>query len=249
MSRQLNRREMIKSAGLGALAFSLGETSALGRSPLQAIPIGPKRYELPPLPYAYDALAPQIVKEVLKVHHDKHHAGYVKGLNATLDKLGQARAAGDFSQIKHLSRDLAFHGSGHVLHCLYWQSMTPKVEVRKAGPQGDLRKTLEHNFGSLESFRGQFLAAAKAVEGSGWAVLAFEPMGRRLVILQVEKHQNLTIWGAAPLLVCDVWEHAYYDQYQNRRGDYVDNFYELIDWRSVLVHYNEATAQIIAHVW
>jgi len=114
-----------------------------------------------------------------------------------------------------------------VLHTLYWHSMTPGGS---GGPRGDLRRMIDRDFGSFAAFKSHFLAATKAVEGSGWGVLAYEPMGERLLVLQAEKHQNLTIWGVTPLMVCDVWEHAYYVQYQNRRADYVDAFFGLIDW-------------------
>ena len=235
MTVLINRRELIKSAGLGALALSV--SGSLSRTVLANDLPAAQAYELPPLPYGYDALAPQIEERVLRIHHDKHHAGYVKGLNATLEKLSQARQADDFSQIKALSRDLAFHGSGHVLHTLYWQSMAPNPQGKQRGPDGKLAEDLDRDFGSAETFGKQFRAAAKAVEGSGWAVLAHEPLGNRLLILQVEKHQNLTIWGVVPLLVCDVWEHAYYVQYQNRRADYVDNFYQLVDWPAAAQRY------------
>jgi Fe-Mn family superoxide dismutase len=196
------------------------------------------QYELPKLPYGFDALAPEIEERVLRIHYEKHHAGYVNGLNATLKKLEQARAANDFAQIKALSRDLAFHGSGHVLHTLYWNSMRPAPGAPE--PEGALRAALERHFGSFAAFKAQFLAAAKDVEGSGWAVLAWEPTDGRLLIVQSEKHQNLTIWGVTPLMVCDVWEHAYYLQYQNRRADYVDNFFKLIDWAAVVRRYEAA---------
>ena len=234
MSTAINRREWMKSVGLGTLAASLGSTSRW------AAALGVKGYTLPRLPYAYGALAPGLEERVLRLHHGKHHAGYVKGLSSTLQKLAKARAASDFSQIKALSRDLAFHGSGHVLHSLYWVSMTPGGS---AEPTGELRAALARDFGSLDAFRAQFLAAAKKVEGSGWAVLAYEPVGETLLVLQAEKHQNLAVWGAAPLLVCDVWEHAYYDQYQNRRGDYVDNFFKLIDWPGLARRHRSAKAQ------
>ena len=237
----MDRRQMIKSAGLGALALSLNN---LITSPVSAKSLsGPLNYELPKLPYGFGDLAPEIDKSVLKTHYTKHHAGYVKGLNATLAKLSDARAAGDFSRIKALSRDLAFHGSGHILHSLYWQSMAGTSLGRRVLtlPTGPLRDALQRDFGSLGAFRLQFTAAANNVEGSGWALLVYEPMGRQLLILQVEKHQNLAICGAVPLLACDVWEHAYYDQYQNRRSEYVDNFYKLIDWPAVAGRFAAAT--------
>ena len=184
------------------------------------------QYVLPPLPYAPDALEPHLDARTLSIHHDKHHAGYVRGLNAALAKLSAAREAMDFAQIKSLSRALAFHGSGHVLHTLLWRSMSP--EDGQASPA--FIEAVQRDFGSVQAMQTQFAKASAKVEGSGWGVLAFEPMGRKLLILQAEKHQNLTIWGCVPLLVCDVWEHAYYLKYQNKRADWVDAFMQVADW-------------------
>ncbi len=183
-------------------------------------------YILPDLPYAYDALAPLYEEKTLRIHHDKHHAGYVRGLNSTLERLEAARQAGDYGSIKSLSRDLAFHGSGHVLHTLFWNSMSPD----KPGVPDRLAEHIVKSFGSLDAARSQFAAATKAVEASGWGVLAYEPIADRLLILQAEKHQNLTMWNVTPLLVCDVWEHAYYLQYANDRSTWVDNFMKMVNW-------------------
>jgi Fe-Mn family superoxide dismutase len=238
----------MRCAGFGAVSLALG--GALGRRALALDPdvgavMAPPQvpYELPKLPYAYDALAPAISAEIVKIHYEKHHAGYVRGLNATLKKLEEAHAAKNYESIKALSRDLAFHGSGHVLHTLYWYNMRPGTG---AEPTGVLRTTIERDLGSLADFKGQFLAATKEVESNGWGVLAYEPLGRRLVILQAEKHQNLTIWGVMPLLVCDVWEHAYYLQYQNLRADYVDAFYGIINWPVVERRYVAALKALAA---
>jgi Fe-Mn family superoxide dismutase len=232
---------MMKSLGICALGLSAGELvggGAMGQAGGggETLPAAAP-YALPPLPYAYDALQPAISQEILKIHHDKHHAGYVAGLNKTLEKLQAARE--DAAQITALSRDLAFHGSGHVLHSLYWKSMTPGGS---AAPAGLLGQAIDRDFGSLKSFMAQFANASKAVEGSGWAVLGYEPLGRRLLALQSEKHQNLAIWGIVPLMVCDVWEHAYYLQYQNRRADYVDAFMKLIDWPGTAKRFAKAIA-------
>jgi superoxide dismutase, Fe-Mn family len=196
----------------------------------------PAPYELPKLPYAFDALAPALEEKVVRTHYEKHHAAYVKGLNATLEKLQKARAEGSFADVKALSRDLAFHGSGHVLHSLYWTSMTPGGTGE---PKGELRRVIDRDFGSLDAFSKQFAQAAKDVEGSGWAVLAWEPLGRRLVVLQAEKHQDLAIWGVTPILVCDVWEHAYYAQYLNLRAGYVDAFMKIIDWNASAARFDK----------
>jgi Fe-Mn family superoxide dismutase len=183
-------------------------------------------YRLPPLPYDYNALEPLYDEKTLRIHHDKHHAAYVKGLNEALQKLEAARQANDYSSIQALSLQSAFHGSGHVLHTLFWHSMSPGKPQMPAS----LAEAMTRSFGSVQNAQSQFAAATKAVEGSGWGVLVYEPIADRLLLLQCEKHQNLTIWNTVPLLVCDVWEHAYYLQYQNNRATWVDSFMKLANW-------------------
>ena len=187
---------------------------------------GNGQYQLPPLPYEYDALEPAYDEQTLRIHHDKHHAGYVKGLNTTLATLQSAREGGDFAWIEALSRNLAFNGSGHVLHTLFWNSMSPT----QADMPDSLARAMEQSFGSVENGRNQFAAATKAVMGSGWGVLVHEPIADRVLVLQAGKHQNLSMWNTTPLLCCDVWEHAYYLQYQNNRGRWVDNFMRIANW-------------------
>ncbi len=198
-------------------------------------------HELPPLPYEYDALEPYIDEQTMRLHHDIHHAGYVKGLNAAEAKLAESRAAGDFALIKHWSREAAFHGSGHLLHSIFWPNMIAASKA-KAGPDGVLAEAIARDFGSFDAFKAQFVAAANAVEGSGWGILAYRPTDDSLVILTAEKHQNLTQWGVVPLLVLDVWEHAYYLKYQNRRGEYVSNFFNIINWDDVSARFSDARA-------
>jgi superoxide dismutase, Fe-Mn family len=183
-------------------------------------------YSLPDLPYGYGDLEPVYDEKTLKLHHDKHHATYVSGLNAALSKLAEARKSGDFASVKALSIDAAFNGSGHILHSLFWHSMKQKGTP----PQSELEKAMNEDFGSVAACQSQFAAATKAVEGSGWGMLAYEPAGAQLLVLQAEKHQNLTIWGVVPLLVCDVWEHAYYLKYQNNRAAWVDAFMTIANW-------------------
>jgi Fe-Mn family superoxide dismutase len=241
MEHAFTRREVMKGMGLAGLAWSLSGLygSSLEGSTAFAAEAGQRgECQLPPLPYAYDALEPFIDKETLTIHHDKHHAGYVKNFNVAMKKLEEARASGDFGLIKHWSREFAFNGSGHVLHSLYWANMSPKG----GEPQGQLLEAINKSFGGFDGFRNQFIAATNAVEASGWGVLAYEPYMGHLVVLQAEKHQDLTIWGVIPLLVCDVWEHAYYLKYQNRRGEYVKNFFEIINWPEVEKRYRAVTS-------
>lgn len=198
------------------------------------------KYTLPDLPYAYDALEPHIDKETMKLHHDLHHASYVAGLNAALEKLEAARANGDFAAVKHLSREVAFHGSGHSLHNIFWTNMGPNGGGE---PTGDLADAISSNFGSYDAFKAHFIAAAGAVEGSGWAILGHhkhDDGSDHLIVVQAEKHQNLTVQGITPLLVLDVWEHAYYLRYQNRRPEYVKAFFNVINWDDVASRYAAA---------
>lgn len=187
-------------------------------------------YELPPLPYAYDALEPYYDEPTVRLHHDKHHAGYVAGLNKAEEQLAAARAAGDYALIKHWERELAFHGSGHILHTLFWENMTPQGGGQ---PSGELATQIAQDFGSFDAFKAQFTAAANAVEGSGWCLLGWAPTFGKLVVLQIEKHQDLSVWGVVPLLIVDVWEHAYYLKYQNRRADWLSNWWNIVNWADV----------------
>jgi len=187
-------------------------------------------HELPVLPYAYDALEPWIDEATVRLHHDKHHAGYVAGLNKAESDLAAALASGNYGAIKAIEKDLAFHGSGHVLHTLYWETLGPNAGGE---PTGDLAAQIVTDFGEFSKFKALFSAAAAAVEGSGWAVLGWDRSSGRLRILQSEKHQDLAIWGVIPLLVCDVWEHAYYLQYQNRRADHIAGWWNVVNWAAV----------------
>lgn len=241
MDHPISRRELMVGAGAAAVTLGLAGVAGTAAAAGEEAAGVKGACRLPPLPYAYDALEPYIDKETLTLHHDKHHAGYVKGFNKALDALATARAEGDYGMIKHWSRELAFHGSGHVLHSLYWTNMAPKGG---AGPDENLLKAINRSFGDLDKFKSQFKAATGAVEGSGWGVLAFEPYRGYLVVLQAEKHQDLTVWGVMPLLVCDVWEHAYYLKYQNRRKEYIENFMNIINWAEVGKRYAHASSMM-----
>lgn len=240
MDAEITRRDAIKFAGAASAAALLGmKGQAMAQTKTAEMTLTQRlggykdgQFVLPNLPYAYEALEPLYDAATLHLHHEKHHAAYVKGANTAMDKLAEARKSGDFSAVKALSGSLAFNGSGHILHCMFWNSMNPQQAKAQAGkdPTGELADLMKASFGSIDAVKMQLAAASKDVEGSGWGVLAYEPMSRKLLILQAEKHQNLTIWGVMPLLVCDVWEHAYYLKYQNRRPEWVDAFMKLANW-------------------
>jgi Fe-Mn family superoxide dismutase len=190
-------------------------------------------YVLPPLPYAYDALEPHIDKETMTLHHDKHHKAYVDGLNKTLKELDALRSAPgevNVSALTGLQEDLTFNGSGHILHSIFWKTMAPNAGGE---PPTQLAEELKKDFGSVEAFRTQFSKAAGGVKGSGWAILAYEPLADKLIVLQAKQHDLQKVFGVEPLLPLDVWEHAYYLKYHNVRPEYVKAWWNVVNWPAV----------------
>ena len=197
-------------------------------------------HALPPLPYPYDALEPYYDEETLQLHHDKHHAAYVNGLNAAEEKVQAMLKSGDFANARAVAGELAFNGSGHILHSIFWPNMKPNGGGE---PSGDLADAVNRQFGSFDAFKGLFIATANAVQGSGWGILAYRSMDDALVVLGAEKHENLTQWGVQPILVLDVWEHAYYLKYQNVRPEWTKTFMErLVNWDNVAERLRAAKA-------
>ncbi|MFT6563433.1 MAG: Fe-Mn family superoxide dismutase [Actinomycetes bacterium] len=196
-------------------------------------------YTLPDLPYDYGALAPVIAGEIMELHHDKHHAAYVKGANDTLDRLAEARDENNLGGLVGLEKTFAFNLSGHVLHSIFWDNLSPDGGDR---PDGELAAAIDENFGSFDAFKAQLTTATAGVQGSGWGVLGFEPLARRLIIEQVYDHHGNVGQGTTPLLVFDAWEHAYYLQYKNVRPDYVSQLWKLVNWQDVSARFEAARA-------
>lgn len=188
------------------------------------------RYRLPPLGYAYDALVPHMSAELLELHHASHHKAYVDGLNRTLDALAEARAKGDFGRLNQLEKDLAFHYSGHLLHSIFWRNLEPN---EGAPPSARLEARIKADFGSTDAFRRQFGAAGAALQGSGWVALCYETVRGMVLVEQFHDHQDRTAVGTVPLLVMDMWEHAYYLDYRNKKDRWIANFWEMVNWSDV----------------
>jgi len=197
-----------------------------------------KKFELPPLSYSYDALQPHISKEIMTLHHDKHHLAYVNGTNAALEKLEKSRKEEAEIDLKATLRDLSFNLNGHILHSIFWPNMAPS-EKGGGTPGGKISDQINKDFGNFEALKKEFGTAAKTVEGSGWAVLTWEPHSEQLFIMQVEKHNLAHISNAKILLVLDVWEHAYYLDYKNDRGKYVDTWWNVVNWDDVEKRFGE----------
>ncbi|NGM84247.1 DUF2935 domain-containing protein [Paenibacillus sp. 7124] len=225
------------SLGLSAVGTAAQDPElASAHRDLPSVPIG--GHKLPPLPYPYNALEPYIDEKTMRIHHDIHHKSYVDGLNKAEKKLADARKSGDFELVKHWERELAFHGAGHYLHTIFWDEMSPQGGGR---PTGALLAAIERDFGSFNAFKKQFSEAADKVEGGGWAILVWSPRSRRLEILTAEKHQNLSQWDVIPLLALDVWEHAYYLKHQNKRSDYIQDWWKVVNWPYVSERYTAAS--------
>jgi len=254
MTTEMSRRDALTAmtasaagfAGLGSIASAASSsTRAAGAGALVDLGYDERRgeYTLPDLPYDYDALEPHIDARTMTVHHDKHHAGYVRGLNKALEVLHDIRwNKGDPATLQHWERELSFHAGGHINHTLFWTGMAPERAGGGGRPEGDLGDAIADQFGSYEKFAWNFRAAAGSVEGSGWGWLVYEPIGKRLMVTQMENQQKLMFAGAVPLLGVDVWEHAYYLRYENRRGDYLEAFMNVVNWPEIQRRFDAARA-------
>ncbi|MEA5454365.1 superoxide dismutase [Sinomonas sp. JGH33] len=196
-------------------------------------------YVLPELPYDYAALEPHISARIMELHHDKHHAAYVAGANTALEKLAEAREAGNFADVTRLSKDLAFHLGGHTNHSIFWNNLSPEGGDK---PEGELAAAIDESFGSFDKFVAHFSAAATSLQGSGWAILAYEPLGGNVVIEQLYDQQGNVPVGTIPLLMLDMWEHAFYLDYVNVKADYVKAFWNIVNWADVAQRFEGARA-------
>jgi Fe-Mn family superoxide dismutase len=195
------------------------------------------RFALPDLPYDYNALEPHISARIMELHHDKHHKAYVDGANKTLEQLQEARVKGNFDVVGALERTLAFHISGHVLHSLFWQNMTPNGGGK---PAGELAAGIDRDFGSFDAFKQQLNKTAATIMGSGWAALMWDPISQSLMVSQIHDHQSDTFQGSVPLLVLDAWEHAFYLQYVNEKAKFFEAVWNVWNWKDVAERYDAA---------
>lgn len=197
-------------------------------------------YELPELPYAYDALEPHISAEIMELHHSKHHANYVKGANAALEALEAERSGeADADKIRALSKNLAFNLGGHTNHSIFWKNMAPNAG---GNPTGAIAEAIDRDFGSFEGFKKHFAGAANSLQGSGWAVLGYDHIAGRLIIQQMTDQQGNISVDFTPVLMLDMWEHAFYLQYKNVKADYVDAWWNVVNWDDVNERYAKASA-------
>ncbi|MDR1852773.1 MAG: superoxide dismutase [Propionibacteriaceae bacterium] len=187
-------------------------------------------YTLPELDYDYSALEPFISGQIMELHHSKHHATYVAGANTALAALEAARESGDFGNIAKLEKDLAFNLGGHINHSVFWKNMAPNAG---GAPEGEVKAAIDEFFGSFDAFKAQFTANANGIQGSGWSMLVWDTLGQRLNINQLYDQQGNLPVGQLPILQLDMWEHAFYLQYKNVKADYVNAWWNVVNWENV----------------
>jgi Fe-Mn family superoxide dismutase len=196
-------------------------------------------YTLPDLPYDYAALEPHISGRIMELHHDKHHAAYVAGANAALDALAAARDSGDLAAVNLHEKNLAFNLGGHTNHTVFWHNLSPEGGGE---PDGQLAAAIADQFGSFAAFKTHFAAVATGIQGSGWAVLGWDSIGGRLLVFQLFDQQANVPLGVTPLLMLDMWEHAFYLDYLNVKAEYVKAFWNLANWSDVAARLDRARA-------
>jgi Fe-Mn family superoxide dismutase len=198
------------------------------------------KYTLPDLDYDFAALEPHISGRIMQLHHGKHHAAYVAGANATLDLMAEAREKNDLTWINKLQKDLAFNLGGHVNHSIFWKNLSAAGGDK---PTGELAAAIDEFFGSYDGFRAHFTANAMGIQGSGWSILAWDVLGQRLIIEQLYDQQGNLVAASVPLLMLDMWEHAFYLDYQNVKADYVAAFWNIVNWQDVQARFVAARGQ------
>lgn len=235
------RRDFVRDAVLATGAVLASGGAALAQSKARYADVlvdDTGKYVAAPLPFAFDALEPVIDARTVELHYNFHHKPAATAASNAEAALAKARDAGDFALVKFYEKELAFQLSSHILHTMYWANLNGKG----GEPKGDLVKAMGNDFGSYAKLKAHLTAATTVIEASGWGSLGYHPMTRKLMVLQCENHQKLTAWGIQPILVMDVWEHAYYLKYQNKRADYVSALFGIVNWDNVAERLDAARA-------
>lgn len=229
----MERKKFIAS-GLSLGALSVLPTSSLFAQSLNELKTDKLtddkgEFALQPLPYKFEFLEPHMDAETVNLHYTFHHGGAVKGANKDMQMIKKAMDENNLETVDFWTKKLSYHFSSHALHSIFWTNLTNK----KTDPKGELLKRIEKDFGNYERLKGYIAATSKNVDGNGWGILVYQPYADKLSVIQCENHEKLIQWGAVPLLVIDVWEHAYYLKYKNKRGDFVDALFNIINWDNV----------------
>ena len=236
----MNRKNFLRSGALAGAATLLATNNAFAKNltdnTIDKLVDANGNYIQQPLPYNESFLEPGMDAETMHLHYTFHHGGAVKAANKDMQMIKKALDDNNLETVDYWTRKLSYHFSSHVLHSIFWTNLTNK----STSPTGDLLKRIEKDFGSYEKLKMYLSKTSKDVDGNGWGILGYQPYADKLTIMQCENHEKLTQWGVVPLLVLDVWEHAYYLKYKNKRADFVDTMLQIINWNNVADRLNTA---------
>lgn len=236
----MNRNEFVKtSIILGGSTLLPGNnvfSQNLQQTGMDKLADKDGKFALQPLPYNENFLEPAMDQETLHLHYTFHHGDAVKAANKDLEMIKKALDENNVETVDYWTKKLSFHLSSHILHTIFWTNLTNK----KSDPSSALLKQIEKDFGSYDKLKVLISKTSKGVDGNGWGILGYQPYTQKLTVLQCENHEKLTQWGVIPLLVIDVWEHSYYLKYRNRRAEFVDNLFPIINWDNVAQRFSIA---------
>ena len=193
-------------------------------------------FALQSLPYNENFLEPSMDQETVHLHYTFHHGDAVKAANKDLEMVKKALDENNLETVDYWTKKLSYHLSSHILHTIFWTNLTNK----KTDPTGTLLKQIEKDFGTYDRLKALIAKTSKGVDGNGWGILGYHPSTDKLTVLQCENHEKLTQWGVIPILVIDVWEHSYYLKYRNRRAEFVDSLFGIINWDNAAERLNNA---------
>jgi Fe-Mn family superoxide dismutase len=236
----MNRNEFLKNStiitGASLLPSNNVFSQSLQQTGLDKLTDKEGNFALQPLPYNENFLEPSMDQETLHLHYTFHHGDAVKAANKDLQMIRKAMDENSLDTVDYWTKKLSFHLSSHILHTIFWTNLTNK----KNDPTGALLKQVEKDFGSYDKLKALISKTSKGVDGNGWGILGYQPYTQKLTVLQCENHEKLTQWGVIPILVIDVWEHSYYLKYRNRRAEFVDNLFPIINWDNAAERFNTA---------
>ncbi|HQQ96761.1 MAG TPA: superoxide dismutase [Cyclobacteriaceae bacterium] len=236
----MNRIDFLKTGALTGIAAVAGAGNAFAESltdnSIDKLVDANGNFVQQALPYSENFLEPYMDSETLHLHYTFHHGSATKAANTDLKKIREAMDSNNLETVDYWTKKLSYHLSSHILHSIFWTNLTNKPTT----PTGDLLKRIENDFGSYDKLKAYLAQTSKNVDGNGWGILGYQPYTDKLTILQCENHEKLTQWGVIPLLVIDVWEHSYYLKYKNKRGDFVDALFNIINWDNSAQRLDEA---------
>lgn len=236
----MKRNEFLKSSMIlgGASLLPTGSVFAQGlqQSGMDQLTDAAGNFALQPLPFQESFLEPHMDQETLHLHYMFHHGDAVKAANKDLQMVKKALDENNVETVDYWTKKLSYHLSSHILHTIFWTNLTN----HKTDPKGELLKQIDKDFGSYDKLKLLVSRTSKGVDGNGWGILGYHPSTKKLIVMQCENHEKLTLWGVVPILVIDVWEHSYYLKYRNRKAEFVDNIFNVLNWDNVADRYDLA---------